>query len=176
MTSAYESPSEAPPPLRKSWWPWVLVGGGLLFLIPCVCSGLVVAVIGRGVATAVVEHDDAELVVNNYFRLMKNQDIEGAYELFSLRARQTIPQSDLEKLARPPNDYLFSDFEKAAVLHIQIQYTSGRTLAHVRGTANFSNGIVGTFQGTLEREGDDWRILSMNVFVPPSKLPTAEAK
>lgn len=179
--SPYQPPSPvepaAPAPRRRSLTT-ILAIVGVVLLVPCVCCGGLAALMGRGVYVAATERGNVELVVDQYMRQMEARDAEGAYALFSARARRQTTREQIEQLQNGPFHELFTDYEKATVTNISVttgfnsnQDQAQGTVANVQGTIAYSGGVGGTFRGVLEREGDQWRIHNINVNVPAGQVP-----
>jgi hypothetical protein len=174
--SPFDPPQTAPqPPRSKGPWIILLVVGGLL-VVPCLCGGIFLVLAGRGVSTVLAERGNVEQVVNQYLQKMEDKDIAGAYALFSPASKRTIPQSKVAELVEGENYVIFSDFKRATVTNIHIHSSLSRTVARVQGTVAYEDGVAGSFQGVVGREGDTWMIDGMHVTVPPAKLAAAKSK
>jgi hypothetical protein len=152
----------------------VLAIAGIAILVPCVCCGGIVALMGRGIYVAATERGNVQQVVSDYMENMKSQDEEATLALFSARARRQMPPRQIAEAQNGPLYYLFADYQQATVTKIFVStaYNTNPdhpqgTIANVEGTVSYGDGRAGTFRGVLEREHNQWRIHVVHVNAPP---------
>ena len=161
-------PPDLQPPRRSRGWLWLLVGGVLACL--CLCSGMCVVPLSMGVYQAVAVRDDVEQVVTAFLAEMDDGRFEQAAGRFSSRARQP-GNIDAQMLARLRDGSIaLQDASTAHVSNINISraFNSNRSLpqgvvANVSGTVDYAGEEQGKFRATLEKEGGNWRLHSINV-------------
>lgn len=153
----------------------VIVGIAAAFI--CLCSILCMAAFGTSLYKVYTEKAPIEAVLDTYMRHMANKDAESAYALFSPRAQRQLPISKLQELLEGKNYFIFEGYQSLSVNNLNI--TAGAntnpnvpqgTVAKVTGVVVYDGDIQGTFNGILEKVGDEWMIYGMNNTVPPSKI------
>jgi hypothetical protein len=108
---------------------------------------------------------------------MTHRDVEQAYSLFSTRAKRQIAVSKFEELMGGSNFALFEGYKKVEVQNIKLvdafntnpDVPQGK-VANVSGQVTYEGDYLGSFQATLEKEAEGWRLHFINVTVPPHKL------
>jgi hypothetical protein len=168
-------PSQAVEPKKSNKKLWIIMGI-VLGVLACCCLIAVVAT-GMGVISSAREKYPVEKVLDSYMYAMKIKNAERAYEMFSPRAQRQIPISKIQELFEGNNYVLFDGYQSLSVKTIKIAATVNTnpdlpqgTVATVTGTIAYQDGIEGTFNGTLEKVEDTWRIDGIYVHVPPSKF------
>jgi hypothetical protein len=173
-TPAPESPARSPSTLaRASRKNSVLVIGPLAFVLS-VCVGLgVLSFVGGLIST---ELPKVESIINDFMNAMVEKDVNKAYALFSGRSKSKFSATQLD-LLQGNNYILFDGYEDVTItgyylskiLNTNPDVPQG-TVAKVSGTVSYKDNCTGTWNAILEKEGDEWRIYSINVTVPPDKF------
>lgn len=130
-----------------------------------------------GIIRGALERDDVTAVIDEFMREMEEEDAAAAYALFSTRAQAQMPQSGLEEQLEGSNSVLWEGYESAELTQFAINMAFSTnpdapqgTVAQVSGTVTYQEGVRGSFTAVLEEEGEEWRLHSINVTVPPSKI------
>ncbi len=167
--------SISPQPKKSSKNIWIIVG--VVISILCICSIACVALFGTGMYKVFTEKAPVETVLDAYMQHMANKDADSAYALFSPRAQRQIPISNVEEMLEGNNYFLFEGYQSLSVSNLTISAATNTnpdmpqgTVAKVAGVIIYDGGIQGTFNGVLEKVGDEWMIHNINVTVPPSKI------
>jgi hypothetical protein len=124
---------------------------------------------GFGLYQAVTQRDDVAQVLDACLRDIDANRTDEAFARFSSRAveHQLVTREQVERLAgtRP-----FEDYQSLSVTGIHVSKTFNTdpktpqgTVARASGSVAYQGGDSGVFQATLEKEGDQWRIFSINV-------------
>lgn len=169
------SNSISPQPPKSKRNTWIIAGAAVSIL--CLCSILCVAVFGAGMFTVYKEQAPVESVLDAYMRHMSNKDADSAYALFAPRAQRQIPFSEVQDLLEGNNYFLFEGYQSLSVEEINISATVNPDpdvpqgiVAEVTGTITYAGDVQGTFDGVLEKVGEEWMIDGVYVTVPPSKI------
>jgi hypothetical protein len=75
---------------------WFLLVGGALAVGLIVCVGFCTIAFGSSFLTVITEKDDVQFVLDKFMLAMASKDAEYAYSLFSSRAKQQVPFSEIE--------------------------------------------------------------------------------
>jgi len=163
-------------PAKKSRRPFVIVGCVLLVGL-CLCLSICGIYFGSTIYQSIAERDNVAAVIDKFMVAMAAKDTNQAYALFSTRARRQFAISKLEDMIDGSNYALFDGYGKVEVLNINLgNYLNTNPdapqglVAKVDGKVTYRGGFAGTFQAVLEKEGDEWKLNSINVVVPPNKL------
>lgn len=171
--SAFVTPSPAPRKSRRTLF-FVLGGiAGAIFL----CVALAAVLIGRSILSIASEQAAIAPVVDHFMQAMAQRDANAAYQLFSSRAQRQTTLANISKLLDGANYVLFDGYQSVAIDSTNLTNAVNTnpdvpqgTVAEVSGKVSYRGGVTGTFRATLEKEGDAWRLFSINVVVPPDKL------
>ncbi len=154
----------------KSWF----LAGILGFLGLCAICAITVGFLALQVNK---EKAPVEAVLHNHIQALSKKDVKGAYALLSPRAQRQIPISEVENLVNGDNYVLFEGYRRLSVDQIKVSLvTSGNpdlpqgTVAQVSGTIEYTGGVKGRFDSTLEKVDGQWMIDSFFVTIPPEKL------
>jgi hypothetical protein len=169
-------PIAAPPPAKKSNKVlWLGIGGGLLVM--CICVILCLALGGTSLLKIWQEREPLTSVIDSFMRAMVERDTEKAFDLFSARARRQIKMASLEEMLAGNNYALFDGYQSTNIQNINITTAVNTNpdapqglVAKVNGIITYSGGITGSFNATLEKEGDQWALDAIYINVPPSKI------
>ncbi len=177
------APAGNPGPLPYSWEPhpgkhentgwWLLIGGSALLLACLFMLGVVL----NGIQSFMGENarrDEAGETIDRFMNLMKDHHEEEAYNLFSIVARQETSLEDLKKMNNGSGYNLVQGYRRIEVKSFQLNLPSisvsgpprGRT-ATVTGQILYNQHESGQFEATLEEEGDDWKLLGINISPVP---------
>jgi hypothetical protein len=169
------SNSIAPQPPKSKRNTWILAGAVVSIL--CLCSIVCVAVFGAGMFNVFKQKAPVESVLDAYMGHMANKDASSAYALFTPRAQRQIPFSEIQDLLKGNNYFLFEGYQSLSVDNINISATVNPDpdvpqgiVAEVTGTITYEGDVQGTFEGVLEKVGEEWMIDGMYVVIPPSKV------
>lgn len=169
-------PSEAQP-ASKSSWRTVLIVGGIVLGILCLCVAVIAALIGRGVFAVTQEQTAITPVIQQFMSAMEQRDVDAAYKLFSSRAQRQTPIDELEALIAGANYVLFEGYQDATIENTSLTSSVNTndnipqgTVANVNGAISYADGVKGIFRAVLEKENGEWKLFSVNITVPPSKL------
>lgn len=190
MADAFQqvSPQQEVPPTPQFYAPlpaqpqktkktiWIIIG--IAIAVIGLCSIVCVAVLGTTISKVLTEKTPVELVLDTYMRHMLNKDAESAYALFSPRAQRQIPISKVQEMLEGNNFFLFEGYQSLSVSTLNIGTLVNTdpnipqgTVAKVTGVLNFDGNIQGTFNGTLEKVGDEWMLDGIYITVPTNKIP-----
>jgi hypothetical protein len=152
--------------------------------LTCLCvgiSGLCVGISGASFGALVVktytEGPMVESVIDEYMGLMAGKDASQAYRLLSTRAKRNVSLADNEKLVEGNNYTLFDGYQGVTITSFTLNATVDSDpdmpqgqVAEVEGEIYYSDGYTGTFTAVLEKDGDEWRLFSINISVPPDRF------
>lgn len=178
ISESIVQPSEIPfvEPPKKSNRTLLFIIGGVLLLI-CICAVLCVAAGGTGFAKVFQEREPVQAVISEFMQAMEEKNTDNAYALFSSRAQRQLDISEIEKMIEGNNFVLFEGYQSVEVLNINLtqafntdQDLPQGTVAKVDGTISYNDGFIGQFNAVLEKEGDVWRLHTINITVPPDKF------
>ena len=174
-----------PPPVpanKSSRNIFLIIGGLIVFLCGCLgISGLCVGISGGTIGALVVktytEGPKVESVIDEYMGLMAGKDASQAYSLLSTRAKRNVSLADNEKLLEGNNYTLFEGYRGLTITSFTLNATVDSDpdmpqgqVAEVEGEISYSDGYTGAFTAVLEKDGDEWRLFSINISVPPDKF------
>lgn len=108
---------------------------------------------------------------------MEAKDYKSAYALLSPRAQRQYPLSNIKQFTEGNYYVLYEGYQSFSVQSINISLTVNPdenlpqgTVAEVSGTITYEGNFQGTFNGTLEKVGDFWKIYGIFVNVSPDKF------
>jgi hypothetical protein len=134
-------------------------------------------VFGASMFKVYTEKAPVESVLDAYMRHMANKDADSAYALFSPRAQRQIPISEVQEMLEGNNYFLFEGYQSLSMTNLNISAAANTnpdlpqgTVAEVTGVITYEGDIQGSFNGVLEKVGDEWMIDGIYVTVPPSKI------
>ena len=172
-------PNIIPPPPKKSnknLWIIICAAVGIFGLcsILCIAAIAVVFIEANKIASAKAP---IEAVLDSYMKSMAAKDAESAYSLFSPRAQQQTPISNVQGLLVGNFYFLFEGYQSLSVQNLNLgSYLNANpnspqgTVANVSGTIQYEGGFQGSFNGTLEQVDGKWKIFGIEVTVPPNKI------
>jgi hypothetical protein len=144
------------------------------------CVAVVAALAAQGILTVSREQAAITPVIQQFMAAMEQRDTDAAYALFSSRAQRQTSLAEVEQLVEGENYVLFEGYEDAKVEATNLtrsintnQDVPQGQVATVSGTITYADTVQGTFRAVLEREGEAWKLFSINVTVPPSKFTEA---
>lgn len=164
-------------PPRKNRLLIVLIVAALVVLGLCAAT---FAVIFTQVGNVVTNEVPAlQKNVDDFIRAGAKQDVAAGYALFSPEAQRQFGKSDIEKMYSE-TAVLFDQFQSTAVTNFNIKTdaatTAGSaTTAQLAGTVAYGDGS-GTFDAELEKVGDHWMLVNIQIKVDPDKLKAWQAK
>jgi F0F1-type ATP synthase membrane subunit c/vacuolar-type H+-ATPase subunit K len=156
----------------------IIIIGGLLVGLCCIsaCVGIA-GLIGTGVVKMITEEPKVEGVIDEYLNAMADQDASKAYTFLSTRAKRNVTLADIEKGLEANNYTVFEGYQSIAVANFNLYFTvdSGPDMpqgevAEVDGMISYAGGFSGDFSAVLERDGQEWRLFSINVNAPADKF------
>jgi hypothetical protein len=166
-------------PGKPSKWSgkWPLFVGGAAVLGLMLCVGLCIATLGSNFLTVVTQKGNVAAVLDEFMKAMANKNAEHAYSLFSSRAKQQVPSSEIESWLEGANFVLFDGYDTLQVRTLNINLVHNTdpskpqgTVAQVSGSINYAGGYEGSFQAILEKEGDGWMLDHIQVNAPAEKF------
>lgn len=153
---------------------------GLLILGCLICCALLatgVIAVGGVFKTLGEEEGRVERVLDEFMLAVENKDTSHAYTLVSTRATKAWTMSAIQDLTKGYNYVLFEGYRSLQVQDGTIGFESSSDpdqpqgiVARVSGIVIYDRGYTGSFEAVLEKEGDNWRILGIQITVPPDKL------
>jgi hypothetical protein len=168
-----------PTPAKKSNRNVFLTIIGALLVGSCCISACVgiVGLMGTGVARVLTEKPEVENVIDGYLSSMDSQDAGQAYTLISTRAKRNVLLADIEKCLEGNNYKVFEGYREIALTNFTLGLASDSDpdmpqglVAEVDGVISYADGFIGDFTAVLEQDGEEWRLFSINVNVPPDKF------
>jgi hypothetical protein len=172
-----ESTVTHPPAPSKKSRRNVFVIIGVLLICLCMCVGTASLVVGKGVIKIVTEEPKVEIVIDKYMKALADKDASKAYALFSTRAKKNISLADLGKFLEGNYYRVFEGYQSLAIANINLSIVSDPDpdvpqgmVAEVDGMISYADGFTGNFEAVLEKDGEEWRLFSINVTVPPDKF------
>jgi hypothetical protein len=168
-------PNSIPRTQKSNKNAWIIIGLGTAVI--CLCSVVCIAVFGLSLFKINAEREPVATVLDAYMQHMSNKDADAAYALFSPRAQRQIPISKFEELLEGNNYILFDGYQSLSVTNINISAAANTnpdlpqgTVAKVTGVITFEGNIQGSFNGVLEKVGNQWMMDGMHISVPPGKF------
>ncbi len=157
-------------PRKRAW----LAAAMILGLAACLVFGVV---IGDLAVKVVTDSPRVERVLADFMSAMAQRDTQTAYALFSSRARNEFPPSNLDKLVQGANYCAFEGFQDVTInsFVFNAAFNNDPTepqgvTAKVQGTVSYEGGFTGTLSAILVQEGGEYRLHFINVVVPPTKF------
>lgn len=146
----------------------------VLGLAACVVLGVVMADLGRKVVT---DGPKVERVLEDFMSAMAQRETQTAYALFSTRVKNQFPRSDLDGMVEGASYCLFDGFEEISINSLVFNATFNNrpdepqgVTARVQGIVSYEGDYTGTLTAILQQEGDEYRVVNINVVVPPAKF------
>jgi hypothetical protein len=151
-----------------------------LVLSMCICFGLC-GIIFASSFQSKDQKPDVEKVLDEFMRAMVDKSVAKAYALFSVRAKQNVSITNLEEMIKGKNYVLFEGYYETKIPDLALRspiFTFGSsfpkgTVATAKGFVSYKGGITGKIDATLEEEDGKWKLIYINVTVPPEKLNSA---
>jgi hypothetical protein len=116
-------------------------------------------------------------VIDRFMQTMTRRDANAAYQLFSSRSQRHTALADLTTMIDGRNYALFDGYQSITIENTSLSSSINTDpdvpqglIATVNGTVIYTGGATGRFWATLEKEGGDWRLSSINVTIPPEKV------
>jgi hypothetical protein len=150
----------------------LLLGVGLLLggvMGMCLCAGL------AGIATAAVasEQRQIEAVVHSALSLLRDHEIDQSYALFAAAAQSPALRSNLELTSAGANYLLYKGYRSVQVDMANIGFEfydeASGLVGRVMGTVTYDRGDTTTFDAVLLKENGHWKLLTVNVTIPPAR-------
>ncbi len=153
--------------------PWV-IGAVVLLLACCVGFGLLFGILGSEVNA---EQPKVQAVLQALMTAMANKDTQTAASLFVAGPGAGVPVAELDRLLEGSNYVLFDGYRELTVTGLVMNATFNNNpdepqgvTARVQATISYDGGYTGTIHAVLRQQGGEWRLMSFQVVVPPSKL------
>jgi len=161
-----------PPQQQSSSRTWLYVLIGVLAACLC-CVAIVVAVALAGgfgaiglVTGLVSEAQSMSVPMDGYMRAMSNNDADTARTYFAAGAG--VSSARLKEQLTGANFALYEKYESTNVTNFSVNSTGSNTTADLSGTIRYSDGSSGTFDVTVKKDGDAWKLNRMpNIDVQP---------
>jgi hypothetical protein len=131
---------------------------------------LIVTVLGLALAgCSAMTNTEQGKVVTQFMTAMLGKDVATASGLFPTGSEAEIgPQ--LEGLLAS-QFYLFEGYQSISVTSINVSTQEGQTTAELEGNVTYAGNVKGTFQASLVKEDEAWKLTNININVPQEKLP-----
>ena len=145
-----------PPPQKpnRGWIKWVAIGCGLVLLLIVGFIALIGGGIFYGIKKATAE---PERVVKSFLAAAASGDYQAAHNHFSTALKQEQPYEQFAESAAA-NQQLF----KTTDTTFGTRNMSGSTCT-LAGTLKLEDGSSAPASFTLEREGNEWKLVSYNI-------------
>lgn len=154
-----------------------LIIGAVLLVGLCLCVGFGVVTSDASPFRVAAQRRDIGTVIDAFMRAMANKDAGQAQALFSARAKKQTTRSAIEKIFESNDFVLFYGYMNVEVASLYIGPVVSTNpdapqgiIARVSGRLAYEGGYRGSFQATLEKEGNEWRLHGIQVTVPPEKI------
>jgi len=154
-----------PPQQQNSSRTWLyVIIGVLVACLCCVAIAVVVLLAGGagavGLVTGLVsEAQSMTGPVDGYMRAMSNNDAETARTYFAPGAG--VSSARLKEQLTGANFALYDQYESTNVTNFSVNTTGSTTTAEISGTIKYGDGSTGTFDVTLKKDGDSWKLNRM---------------
>ena len=110
-------------------------------------------------------------VLTEFLQAMSEKDVDSAYALMSERAKVEVSRDDLQELVDGANFVLFDGFEDLTITSTHQRTTTNfGTYLEIEGIVLFEHEFRGSLEAIVHKEGEEWKITSVNVTVPPDKM------
>jgi hypothetical protein len=154
-----------PPQQQNSSRTWLYVIIGVL--VACLCCGAIAGVVALaggfgalGLVTGLVsEAQSMTAPVDGYMRAMADSDAETARTYFAPGAN--VSSARLKEQLTGANFDLYDRYASTSVTNFSVNTTGSSTTAEISGTITYSDGSTGTFDVTLKKDGNDWKLNRM---------------
>ncbi len=167
--------AEAAPPKRDNKKLFIILG--VVGAVLCLCSVICLAGGGFAMYNVVQEQPKVAAVVDEFMRHMDNGNTDQAYTLFSERSKRQTPQSALDAMLEGNTALLFEGYQSSEVtnLNISANFNTDDDLpqgqvATVNGIVKYADGIDGTFDAVLEKDGEQWYLHRIDINAPAEKF------
>jgi hypothetical protein len=153
---------------------WGIIVGGIFGV--CALSVLCVSTIWGGSSSLLENTTATRIVIDEFMQAMEARDPERAHQLFTRQVQIDVPLSEIANLLSENNYLIFENYERVEILGINVQsgFNSNPnipgTTAQVEGSVYYTDGFVGSFTSTLGLEDGNWRLVRIDVNVPPDKF------
>jgi hypothetical protein len=152
------------PPRRRSWLPFIIIG---VLLSIFMCIGFVVLIgLGGFNMVQMIQRDQAatQLIIDQFVAAGAQNDPATGRALFAQQAQ--AGEISLERIATLFNDQreYFDGYQSGETTSINITNGTQGTIARTQGTLTYSARTPVSFQATLVKEADQWRLLSIFFF------------
>ena len=108
-------------------------------------------------------------VVSQFMTAMLNRDVTAAVALFPAGSEAEI-QPQLEVMLADQY-YLFDGYQSITVTSLNTSLAEGQSTTELEGQVTYTGEITGTFQASLFKEGETWKLTNINLNVPEEKVP-----
>jgi hypothetical protein len=154
-----------------------LVAGCLIGLVFIMCVGLVTGILAVVLLTGVESQDEWLVVGDAFMQAMADKDIDTAYSLFAKEARHDVKRSDLATFIDGPFFALFDGYVDLEMKswYVNYVYPEGTTI-EMAGPVYYQERYTGYYEIVLTQEGEAWKLLAINVEVPPEKINSYSAE
>jgi hypothetical protein len=175
MVDNLQQPLPEPQPQKSRKKLWIILG--IILGVLGLCSIICLIAVVFGIGNVMVEKAPVEAILDSYMKYMTVKDGEKAYELFSPRVQRQFPIAKQQELLVGNNYAIFEGYQSLAIQNLNISAVSNSdsnaaqgTVAKVTGVIQYEGNIQGTFSSVLEKVDDHWKIHSINVTAPVSKI------
>lgn len=173
MSSPFESPGAYRPPKRRSAWPYVLGGCGLVTVLMLAACGGMLFLGYRQVS----QNGDVALEVDRLFEAVAQGQMPEYYQQHcSPEFRQATSEADLVRLAAAIQSQL-GPLQSKSVTGFSFKNHNFTNYVDAQYACEFEHG-AGTVDTKFKQHGDGWQLVSFRVDSPQlnlNQLPTGHA-
>lgn len=153
----------------------IITAVGVIIICCLTCAGIFFS----GFRSYAREKASIEKVLDKYMTAMADKDAAGAYDLFSPRTKKKIPLTKLKEQLKGNNYIIFRGYQSLSVENLTLGVRANTNpespqgvVASGSGKIIYDDGFEGIIGVSLEKVEDIWMISSVNITIPPDKIPS----
>jgi hypothetical protein len=161
-------PSEA----RRRQKRWLLGLGiaTLLIVVGCGGVGLLFSQSIQSGTTAFGQQDEWIAVTDAFMSAMASEDLDKARALCSTQLLDELPVSEMESLLTSSMFALFDGYQAIEISSWEITFNPDGKFVELRAAVTYEKGFDGHLDAVLKEEGQEWKLVSFYINIPPEKI------
>lgn len=167
-------------PIKKS--PWKLIGiiAGLIVLLTCICETGAAVYFTKKMVNNHLEQPEVLAVIDHFMYLMKYNNAEDAYNLFSARQQKITSLQDIEEMLDGDNYLMFEGYWELNLIEFEISIQKSYNLDWPQGTVAYvfcevlyQKENLQLLEAILEKQDGEWKLADIFVYPPSDNLREA---